>query len=264
MPVNPDDLLIFKLRAQAKPKNEVPAAAQVAPKPQEAAPAAAAPSPVPERAELRARAEEIHAAETKEKGRARNVTEPSPRGKIPPEELYGKADKLYGYVYEGEVPVLIPHGENVLRRSNLFAYIAGLLFAIDAVAFGYYIYPQSVFVLNYFLKIGAQAFLVSLNYSYGLSIAYTLASVLGLLGGILMLLKPDKGHGLSGVTGSMLVLATTFEYLNTGKPYLLAVTAMAFLGIGVLTYVRMNSVAHTAEVEEKRPEEVLWPGIETF
>ncbi len=247
MLVNPDDLLIFKLREKAKP---LPGAAT----PPAAAQATRPPETILERAGTAAGPETANREATKAK-------EPAVK-EVAPETQYGGAT-------EGKESAQFPAtaGPEAGKEEgiNFFSYVAGALFIASAIVFGYLVYPQSLFMIGYASKIGLFAFLASVNYAYGISIINVALVLLSAVSGVLMFARPEKAHRFSGVVSSLVILVVTFEYLNSNSGYLfVAVIIAAFFEIGILTYVSMALSSRAAESEERRAEEMLWPRVETF
>ena len=234
--VNPDDLLIFKLREKAKQPagGDMPAAAVQVLQPPEAA-------PVPETANRKA-------APVIQK-----VEEPAPVVEAEPE-------------VQGPVP--FPAGVRSetaeKKETNTSSYLAGALFVASAVIFGYIIYPQSLFMLGYISQVGLVPFLSAISYAYGITIMNLALVILSVIAGALMFARPEKAHSFSGIVSSLVILAVTFEYLNSNSEYLLTVVIIAFFEIGILAYVSMTASGRAAEIEERRAEEMLWPRVETF
>jgi hypothetical protein len=287
LPVDPNDLLIFKMRGmKAKPRKEarpspariVKPAPQQRPQPEEViAPAPAVVAPVQAAAQpQKARAKQQNLNLEAEQAAAleeRSIkVSKAPKEQIKPEEEISASlsSRLYGYTPEPEIreEPRAPEKTGKLamfeRRRNYFSSIAGLLFIINAAFFSYYIYPQSIFIVNY-IHITGLSFFNSYNYNYDSSLANLMLVVFSFLGGLLMFAKGEKTYLFNGIVTSFVILVVTFEYLSSPSTlYLLIVSALAFVGIGALAYSSMTTANIAEEREEMTPEEIEWPSIETF
>jgi hypothetical protein len=288
--VNPDDLLIFKMRGmrtkpkkvkavreKAKPKQqpqpeiqpravEQPEAApqpEVGMQPEAAAQPEleAQPAPPPEEAapapEAAAPASQPAAAETPPEGiKAEEETTPE------------ESERLYGYApLEGRAPKAEAAKPTAAKEKapsiNPFGLVTGILFIANGILFGYFTYPQALFLASNAVSLGLPSFIATLNYDYAISIVNFALVMLTLIGGLVMVMKPKMGHLVGGFVNSAVILAVTFEYLNSSTNYLLAVNGIAFLSIVMLVYARMSSVA-AIEEEEENPEEFGWPRVEAL
>ena len=208
MPVNPDDLLIFKLREKTKQAEEQVEAGH---------------ETVGEPDAQRVQESQEHV--------------PFPRAVKPS----GNADEV-----------------------NTLSYLSSMFFMASAISFGYLIYPQSLFLIDYAMKIGILAFIGSINYDYGVSIVNIAFTLLSAASGILMFANPGGSRRFSGIVSSLVILTVTFEYLNGGSGSLLVIVILAFFEIGMLAYASMTAASGAAEAEELKAEEMLWPRVETF
>ena len=187
----------------------------------------------------------------------------------PEEELpIENSRQFYGYEPQGREepqPTVTRTGRQIMgKATNFFSGMTGFLFVLNAAVFGYYIYPQSLFIVNYIYSTGIVRFLSSYNTGYYFSFLNLILALLSFVGGILMFTRQEKGHMFSAVVGAMVILAATYEYMQSSLIYLLAVSAIAFVGIGTLTYARMSAASRVEEREELAPEEIDWPRIKTF
>jgi hypothetical protein len=169
------------------------------------------------------------------------------------ERLEAIASEQYGKTYAPKP---------VREASNFFSIFAGLLFIGNAILFGYFIYPQSLFIINYIGKTGIATFMLSWNYEYDISFINLLFMIFTAISGLLMIAKVRQSHFISGIIGASMILAVTFEYLNSGAAYLLMVSVSSFICIGALAYSRMSAV--TQNERDEMPQNVVWPRIETF
>ncbi|MDE1855208.1 MAG: hypothetical protein KGH57_02730 [Candidatus Micrarchaeota archaeon] len=148
---------------------------------------------------------------------------------------------------------------------NAFSTITGMIFVVDAIVFGYFVYPQAAFVLGYIAQNGIGSF-GTWNYELGTSLINIILILLSVISGALMLANVSKGHLVTGATGSIILLAVSFEYLNSSAFYLLIVSVLTFAGVASLAYARMSAISVMEEETEALPaqQEISWPRIETF
>jgi hypothetical protein len=251
--VDPDDLLIFKLRGKAKqaPAAERPAVAVQAVKPPEPVRQQQASAPVAAAA--------INAG-------ANQAVQQAPAERVATSEVLN--ERRYTYIREdqAQVPFPMTAKPETADREGVkgLSYIAGTIFAVSAVIFGYLIYPQSLFLVSYVSKVGLLGFLGAINYDYGISAVNVALVALSAACGALMFASPEKAHKLSGVVSSAVILIATFEYLNSNSSNLIVVIVLAFFEIGILAYVSMTASSRSVEAEDLRPDELLWPRAETF
>ncbi|MDE1873792.1 MAG: hypothetical protein KGI04_01580 [Candidatus Micrarchaeota archaeon] len=279
MTVNPDELLIFKMRGMAAKKQPEGAKAteqamQTKQKPEpEAKPkkpmltqkpkpsAAAKPAvreeplipmaPLPEEEEAEKPA--FYSAE--DERRMREVQELEQRVSLysePPRGLEAEELEAMGHATKEE--------------TNAFSSVAGLLFVANALIFGYFILPQAGFVLGYIAQKGFSTLVLNWSYEYGTSFINLILALLSGVSGLLMLANIKRSHLICGATGSMMLLAVSFEYLTSSALYLLVVTFVTFIGVVALAYARMSAISVVEQEEEAMPmpAEVNWPKIETF
>lgn len=252
--VDPDDLLIFKLRGKAKqaPAAERPAVAVQAVKPPEPVRQQQASAPVA--------AAEINA------GANQAVQQAPVAERVATSEVL--TERRYTHIREdqAQVPFPVTAKPETADREGVkgLSYIAGTIFAISAVIFGYLIYPQSLFLMSYISKVGLLGFIGAINYDYGISAVNVALVALSAACGALMFASPDKAHKLSGIVSSAVILIATFEYLNSNSSNLIVVIVLAFFEIGILAYVSMTASSRSVEAEDLRPDEMLWPRAETF
>ncbi len=149
------------------------------------------------------------------------------------------------------------------RPLNSFSMVTGVIFIVNAAVFGYFIYPQSEFVIGYMLKSGIQNFAFQWNYNYSFTMANAILALASALSGILMFTRFRLNHLAGGVTATLLIIAGSYEYLNSSASYLLLVSVLAFASIIALAFTRMSAVS-MYEGEEPLPHEIPWPRLETF
>lgn len=250
MPVDPNDLLIFKMRgmvfAEEKQRVVEKPVTISAPRVQ----------PEPRRKPLLAPREEKKAK----------------RGELPSEELSEDEQRMLELRKLEEIAQLheeAPSGPAattlaVQSTRNVFAVLSGFLFIINSAVFGYFIYPQAIFIAKYIQAVGIQYFLFNWNYAYGISFINLVFVFLCLVCGLLTLINVRKSNIICTATGSVMLMTVSFEYLNSSTTYLLAVTMIAFASIIALAYARMSAVRIVEMELPTTSEPIPWPRIETF
>ncbi|MCL5239309.1 MAG: hypothetical protein M1286_02470 [Candidatus Marsarchaeota archaeon] len=269
MTVNPDELLIFKMRGVKAKKEE-----EAEPQPKQAQQAARAEQPSEQRQKkplfaakakpAKPRAE----AQRQPEGQLPEWATPAPRSdedeqRMRQLETLEQKVSLYANPPGGLEAEQLETGGKEKAERNAFSTFAGLLFVINGIVLGYFILPQSSFVIGYILKSGLSSLLLNWSYEYGTSVINLIFTVLSAASGLLMLGGVRKSHMLSGIVGSVMLIAVSFEYLNSSATYLLIATVITFVSVIALTYARMSAVSDS-EREAPVPQEINWPRIETF
>ncbi len=275
MTVNPDDLLIFKMRGMTSAQRKQPEA-----KAQRAAegPEGAAQKEVKQRKPLfapkpkRERKPEIEKEARKpvytqpEKEQPKLINPYSEEDETRLRELETLEQRVALYAnppagLEAERHDAKSRGGEA--EKNGFSTLTGVLLVSNAIIFGYFIYPQAIFLVGYAVQNGIATLLFQLSYEYGTSLVNLILTLMSALSGLLMIANVRRSHLLGGATGSIMLLAISFEYLTSNADYLLVVSVIAFVSIVSLAYGRM-SAASIGESEAVIPEEVAWPRMETF
>jgi hypothetical protein len=297
LPVNPDELLIFKLRGITSEKKPQAPAPTPAPKP---APVAAIPipsvkqeiTPIPEvKAEKpkqtgwfaqkpkpapaapvenavsmeakvaapKPKAAGFFARKPREEKKEERIELPEP---LPMEEVKEKEMEALEVPAETYELARRMSPQRPRKEIDVFAVFTGLLFIANALTFGYFIYPQSIFVISYIQKTGLMSFVLSWNYDYDTSVVNLMLMMLMIISGLLTITKSRISEFISGIVCACMVLAVTFEYLNSNATYLLLTSVVSFICIGALAYSRMSAVSMAEK--EQAPEDISWPRIETF
>lgn len=282
MPVNPDEILIFKMRGIKAARGEQPLRAEEkAPAPAPVAAPAAAPQPAPAAPQVQAEPKQrrpFFAPKPKQAQKEKapqlakeQVLQPGeiPLGVLTEEErkmreLESLEDQARHYeTKEGlEREISEARSGRTVTVVSLFSRVSGILFIITALVFGYSIYPQSVFVVNYVIKGGLSSLLAGLNFNYEISLIDTVLVILNAVGGLLMLGGAKKSHVMCSLSGAAMLVMTSFEYLNSGASYTLIVSILAFLSIVSLAYARMSAVTVIEREYPNTP--ISWPRMETF
>ncbi|MGA3020358.1 MAG: hypothetical protein ABSD68_00190 [Candidatus Micrarchaeales archaeon] len=261
MPVNPDDILVFKLRGMKTKEVKQPEAPAPTPAPSHVSPEIpeATESMKKEKAEPRGlfrrkpkvkeakkeKIEEVEAQPYVEEHKIKEV-----------ENLERSVETEYMPVERGGIGV--PHK----KESGIPAAVTGIIFIFNALVFAYFIYPESLFVINYVQHIGIYSFINSVNFPYDIPIINMTLVALSFLSGLLMMIRIRGSHMIGGVIGSLMTLAVTYEYLNSNANYLFIVSIVSFISVGSLVYSRMASVSEASK--EIAREDVAWPMPETF
>ncbi len=147
--------------------------------------------------------------------------------------------------------------------NSKYTSISSAFFIITAVILGYFTYPQAAVLLNYMHKVGLSYMLSNLTYGYAISLMNFAIVLFSVVGGIVVLTKSQKGFYLGAMIGLLMLIAVSYEYLNSSIDYLLVVTVTSLASVSLLAYGRV--VSSNAEfVSEISNEEVNWPSLETF
>jgi hypothetical protein len=261
LPVNLDEILIFKLRGIKAKEAKQPEAAAPAP----------APSPVPFEIPVAVEPVKKEKAEPRVLFRWKPKVKEAKREKVEEveaqpyveERKIKEVEKLEMNVESEYLPIEKREiGLPYKKESGIPAVITGIIFLFNAFVFAYFIYPQSVFVINYLQRIGIYGFLNSVNYNYDISILNIALAVFTFLTGLLMLARVRGSHLIGGMIGSLMTLAATYEYLNSNANYFFIVSVISFISIGSLVYSRTAAASESSR--EIAPEEKIWPMPETF
>lgn len=266
MPVNPDEMLIFKMRGmkttqavQPQPAAKVEAAKPAPVKPASQVQAKAAPqektklfAQTPTQIQQVSQPEAIPLEELEEEEKKMNEL----RKLEEQAEIYKRPEGLEAMISEERV------GRSVTVVS-VFSRLSGAFFILTALVLGYSIYPQSAFVVEYLVKTGVSSLWVSWNANYAIALINTILAIFSGIGGLLMLNGVKKSHLMCGFTGAAMLLMTSFEYLNSNATYTLLVSLMAFVSIVTLAYARMSAVV-VMEREYPSNVEISWPRMESF
>jgi energy-converting hydrogenase Eha subunit B len=73
--------------------------------------------------------------------------------------------------------------------------------------------------------------------------------------------KSNRWFYLSWAINAFILIIVSYEYLTMNSAYLLAVSLIAFLTIGTLSYSRLSK--STEEIATTQ-EQINWPRVETF
>jgi len=144
---------------------------------------------------------------------------------------------------------------------NSFVAVSSFFLLVNAAIMGYFVYPQAKFLVNYIGSVGFVGFLNSLTYSYGLSFINLLVVIFSALAGLMLFGKSNRWFYLSWMINAFILIIVSYEYLTINSPYLLAVSLVAFLTVGTLSYSRLSK--STEEIATAH-EQINWPRVETF
>jgi hypothetical protein len=266
LPVNPDEILIFKMRGmktvqgvqQLQPV-AAPAAPQVqveerqrrplfAPKPKQAPREKA-----PQRAEEQPQEEAVIPLEqpSEEEKKMQEL-----------EELEEQA-RLYETRKGLEVQIAESRAGKSVTVVSVFSRMSGIFFIITALTLAYSIYPQAIFVASYLIKTAPSNLWVNWNLGYAISLINAILVVFSAVGGLMMFRGVKNSEIMCSFTGAVMLLITSFEYLNSNASYTLIVSIFTFVSIISLAYARMSAVS-VIERELPTNAEISWPRIETF
>ncbi|MEM3781708.1 MAG: cell envelope integrity protein TolA [Candidatus Micrarchaeaceae archaeon] len=237
MPVDINDILIFKERGMTAPKRQ----------------------PESEAAQQKQQGQRLRAetASTKpdEEVEAARLIEEQVK------ERLERQEEEYGAQVEGNIGEIRPTAGKV--TASPFSVIAGAFLLADAALLGFFGYPQYALTLSQLKSLGFFGFLSSVNYTSGISLL-NLVLMLGIgLCGLLMVARFGKTYIAAGSISVVLLVTASFEYLSSNAAYLAIVSVVTFLCIIAIAYSRMSAVT-VAEEEGPEPEQIVWPSIETF
>ncbi len=261
MSLNPDDVLIFKLRGfnilqKLKPKS-TPKAEQPAPeKIEEAKP-------------VQLETENLMIAETQttqvmvKKEEAPNPTPQHTRPRSYEEEMRIRNLESLEQMAALYTPSVAEQKRKMEMPVSTFSIITSALFVLNAIVFEYFIHGQSLFVINYINMVGVEAFLLNWNYTYVVAFFNLFIAVMCVISGLLMLTKIKNGYLIAAGTASIMIVGVSQEYLNSDATYLLMMSVLSFITIVALAYTRMSAV-RMKEREEIFPFQVDWPRLENF
>ncbi len=154
--------------------------------------------------------------------------------------------------------------EKPVYRKNIFSYLAGLFFMLNAAIFGYFTYPTASFVVDGLLASLSQVAFYSFMSTYFFQTMNLFLTLLSFLSAITILATYRRGFGFGLVMGIFTLMVSSYEYLNSSISYLLLVTAIAVSAIALLIYSRMSSVSVKAAEEKIEPNDIEWPKPEVF
>jgi hypothetical protein len=267
LPVNPDEILIFKLRGMKAKGVIQPEAHAPTPAPQPVsyeAQKVAKPVKIPEAVEsVKAEPRGLFRRKPKTKEAKRKEIEEVEPQPYAEERKIEEVENLERSVETEYMPIENRKTSALYRReSGVPAALTGMIFLFNAFVFAYFIYPQSVFVIGYVQHIGINSFVNSTNYYYDVSLMNIGLVAFTALTGLLIVFRARGSHLMAGMIGSLVAFAATYQYLNSNANYFLIVSLISFIGIGSLVYSRMAAVSEATR--EIKPEEVAWPMPETF
>ncbi|MEM3228031.1 MAG: hypothetical protein QW774_01570 [Candidatus Micrarchaeaceae archaeon] len=146
---------------------------------------------------------------------------------------------------------------------NRFSSAAGGIFLVTAIIFGYFIYPQLSYIASYVSASGLTAFV--LNYQkYATPLLNTIIILMLIAAGVNVLVRRGKGSYSSAILGGLIIVAISYEYLNSSISYLLLTSLLGFISIVLLAYGRVAKSATEEEAEVKQTNTIEWPRLETF
>ncbi|MGC8676014.1 MAG: hypothetical protein ACP5T3_00660 [Candidatus Micrarchaeia archaeon] len=247
MPVDVNDIEIFKARGMTRTPTTAKQQGQAAPQPQ-------APAEATQRQEQNAK---IKSAQEAELEAARKIEE---EVKEQLERQAAEEEQAGEPAYAG--PAVPEKGRTKVVASQ-FNGVAGALLVFDVLVLLFFGYQQYALMFDTILKIGLAGFINMMNYAYGTSLLNFVLILASVIAGLLMIFKMGRTYMIAGSVAIMLLVATSFEYITSNATYLAIVSALTFISVVAIAYSRMSAVV-VAEEEEEEPEPVIWPKIETF
>ncbi len=298
MRVNPNDLLIFKLRGMgAQPSEEVPAEEEI--------------KPIVESRSENLSTQESYGSERKEAPKPK--TKYKGFNKAKEEALKAEVERKYAESLKSEAPSLEAMQKTILasKKSSVdiggmqcathpwrkayakcdycdrtFCYadivkkgnkfycledidkvsngeeaekdqarmsippIAGIGFIINALLIGYFTYPQISYLISSGTGAGALSVLNNFTYAYQLAVLDIIVFTLSATAGLFVITKSNNSAFTSAALGVLVLLGASYEFLNSFSVYLLAITALAIINIGVVSYLRVNPLGAQLQQEE--------------
>jgi hypothetical protein len=146
--------------------------------------------------------------------------------------------------------------------KNAFSYAAAAIFIANALVLGYFNYPNIIFLAGDLQAIGA-SFLHTLIIEYTYSVINITVMAFGLISGLAIVASKKKGMILASGMGFLSLVATSYQYMNTGIIYLLISTGILFIGIVSLLISRISAEVISTE-EQITPNDIAWPRPEIF
>ncbi len=247
MPVDVNDIMIFKARGMTTqkqaPQAEKPKQPQQQPQPKFQAKST---SPKPQ--------EEVTPQE-KELEIAREIEEEVR------EQIERQKAEEAGIEVTASQPPSAPKPSKVALTT--ISLVAGLILLFDAAAFGFFTFSQYSLLFSYMQKVGFFGFLNSANYAYGMSFLNFIMLLALAVSGVLMLLKLGRVYIASGSVAVAMLIISSFEYLNTNATYFAVIAVITLFSILAVVYSRISAVEIAEEMSSEQ-EEIVWPRIETF
>ncbi len=157
-------------------------------------------------------------------------------------------------------------------RLNLFAYLSAILFLSNSGILAYYLYPQYGYILGTLRNIASAVqalsiggILAAINPTYTILFLNFLMAVLSVIASLMMLTRSQKSYAASSIIITMMLLAFSYEYINSNIGYTFIVGAISFMNVIVMSLSRMSAAGYRIE-EEKAPADVgvSYPRIETL
>lgn len=259
MPVNPDEMLIFKLRAEQKKQKSQQQPVQGPPiiQQQQATPQQTEPGNVEKKPGDRWRPP----SRIKDAGKVVSIRTTEP-GTTPAGYRVGEIGRIQENIFEDTIMPERLRSMPVMKESiSLLQIFAGLALLATAITFGYYVYPQLQYTATYLGSVGFLNFFATINLPYDFTMLNAFFILLTFIGGIRMFSKSQGRGSFGGVSCGLLIIVVLFEYLNSNAQYLLWILMLAFVSVGLVAYSKMS---YEGAETEKMLSSLSWPVIEAF
>jgi len=146
---------------------------------------------------------------------------------------------------------------------NKFSMVSSLIFIVNSIVLGYFMYPQAKFLFTSAISTGIISFILHVSNTYYIPIGNIALAVLGIVAAITVLRRSVYGFIFSlfiSFSGLLLVL---YEYLYSSVPYLFVSSILLLLSLASLTYSRMSSSQEALEDRFLSPD-IEWPKPEAY
>ncbi len=276
MALNPDDLLIFKVREEEKEaEDKKKAKASAAAQKQQAKPVAKQPAPVqkpPEQekpvessgynelAEVMSEGEPIEKEENRGTYRRGHKMDPRTLAEhmnceLHPwrrayalcdyckrafcyEDLIESGGKYYCLDDIDKVPETVLHQQIV--RYNSLSLVSALLYMAAFLIFIYYTYPQVITLSSQFISLGLYLFANKIAPTNLLLLIEMMLSLIALIGAMTIILSTKNSFRFGAFTSILGVAIFSYQYINLDKLYLVGIAGTLFLAFLTLAYSRVS------------------------
>lgn len=148
---------------------------------------------------------------------------------------------------------------------NRLSIVSGTLLMLTFVLFLYFASGQVTYIFGYASNIGPAAFFTHINYTYGIALAETVATVLSFIAAVFILAQSSKGFGLGLAVGLVNTALFSYSYLNSGTIYMAIISAVAFVALIALAYSRATYAAEETETTYGAQDyQTAWPNPGRF
>jgi len=149
---------------------------------------------------------------------------------------------------------------------NSLSFVAATLFLLGFVLFVIFANAQVAAVISYANSVGFAFFISRMTFSDAYAIFSPALMFFGLAAGVTIFAR-SRSSFLSGIlTGVSIVCVLTYQYLNTGQLYVLAIDIITFIAMLALIYSRKSVEVSRGVLPSLQTESqfVGWPNAEMF